>query len=125
MRATASLLFTILAILWSPLAAAGDLAGFWKFDEGPGWIEVRFIDGVGSATVRRNDRFPERVGRQLLKDIKADGEGWTAQVYVERSEEYRDAKLALSDSGQLEIKVKVGFISRTLAWNRVSEVPLE
>ena len=118
--------FTVIALLMAPMVMAEDIAGFWKHAEEPGWIEISVEDGVGKGVVVRNDVFPERVGRELLKDLRADGkreDHWRGQVYAEKLGEYKDAEISLPESGQMEIKVKVGFMSRTLDWNRVNEVP--
>lgn len=117
---------TVLAIamLASPLVGAADLSGFWKHADEPGWIEIQLDQGKG--TVVRNDKFPERVGRELLKDLQADpdkADTWHGQVYAEKLGEYKDAEISLPEPDTMEIKVKVGFISRTLEWKRVPEVP--
>ena len=104
------------------LAAAEDLNGFWKHAEEPAWIEINLEQGKG--TVVRNDKFPERVGREILKDLKAEDPEkgpWRGQVYAERLGEYKDAELSLPEPGKMEIKVKVGFISRTVEWTRAAE----
>ena len=74
----------------------------------------------------RNDVVPERVGREILKGLSADesDEGvWRGQVYAERLGEYKDAEVSLNEDDQLQIKVKVGFMSRTVDWVRVDKVP--
>ena len=117
-------LLAIAALLLAPLASADDIGGFWKHVDEPGWIEIRLDEG--SATVVRNDKFPERVGRQILKDLKADGSKenlWRGQVYAERLGEYREARISLPEPDRMEFKVKVGFISRTVEWQRVEAVP--
>ena len=66
------------------------------------------------------------MGRILLKDLKArEGEAdrWNGQVYAERLEEYKDAEITLPEPDQMQIKVKVGFMSRTVNWTRVSGLP--
>ena len=60
----------LVAMLATPLAFAEDISGFWKHSEEPGWIEISLDEGKG--TVIRNDKFPERVGREILKDLRAD-----------------------------------------------------
>ena len=60
----------VISMLAAPLVCADDIAGFWKHSEEPGWIEIRLDEGTG--TVLRNDKFPERVGREILKDLTAD-----------------------------------------------------
>jgi uncharacterized protein (DUF2147 family) len=110
--------------LASPLGWAADISGFWKHVDEPGWIEIRLEEGKG--TVVRNDKYPERVGRELLKDLVADGgeQGvWRGKVYAEKLGEYKDAEISLSQPDLMEIKVKVGFMSRTLEWKRVAEIP--
>ncbi len=116
--------FTAITLIASPLVLAADISGFWKHAEEPGWIEVSLDEGKG--TVVRNDKFPERVGRELLKDLVAeDGEEgvWRGQVYAEKLGEYKDAEIRLSEPDLMTIKVKVGFMSRTLEWKRVTEIP--
>ncbi len=112
------------ALFASPLLWAADISGFWKHADEPGWIEVSLDEGKG--TVVRNDKFPERVGREILKDLVADSgeEGvWRGQVYAEKLGEYRDAQISLPEPDLMKIKVKVGFMSRTVEWVRVAEVP--
>ncbi len=114
--------------LAAPALFAADLAGYWKNDEQPAWIEIRFEDGRGTGTVARNDEHPDRVGRVLLKDVRADEEesgSWKGQVYAERLEEYKDAGITLTDPDHMQIKVKVGFMSRTVTWTRAAGLPLE
>jgi hypothetical protein len=113
--------------LLSPALWAGDLDGFWQNEEQPAWIEIRFDDDRGTGTVLRNDKKPEAVGRVLLKDLVAEDEAqsWSGQIYAERFKEYKDAIVTLPEPGRMEIKVKVGFMSRTVQWNRVDALPPE
>ena len=129
-------------LLGAPLAAAEDIAGFWKHAEEPGWIEIRLDEGKG--TVVRNDRFPERVGREIVKDLAADPSGgslWRGLVFAERLVgergrtvgqlrlfaerlgEYKDAEISLPEPDRMRFKVKVGFMSRTVDWVRVEDIP--
>ena len=121
------ILLTLVAVLSAPLASAGDIAGIWKHADEPAWIEIRMEDGVGTGTVVRNDVYSERVGRELLKGLAADEHEealWRGQVYAERLGEYKDAEILLAEPDSLQIKVKVGFISRTVDWVRVDEIPV-
>ena len=107
-----------------PLASAEDINGFWKHTDQPGWIEIRLEEGKG--TVVRNDKYPERVGRKIVKDLKADDAErnlWRGQVYAEISGEFRKVEVTLPEPGRMEFKVRVGFRSRTIEWVRVDEVP--
>ena len=119
-----SRIFVVAAFLAAPCAFAGDVSGFWKHADEPGWIEINLDEGRG--TVVRNDKFPDRVGREILKDLKVDGSEqglWTGQIYAEKLGEYKDAEITLAEPDLMTIKVKVGFISRTVEWRRVETVP--
>ena len=118
-------LLTFAWLLWSP-AFAADLSGVWKNDELPAWMEIQFDSDTGTGTVRRNDEKPEAVGRVLLKDVVADGsaaDSWRGQIFAARLGEYKDAEISLPQPDKMEIKVKVGFMSKTVTWTRAAAVP--
>ena len=113
------------AMLVAPLSLAGDISGVWKHADEPGWIEISLDKGEG--TVVRNDKFPERVGRQIIKELQADGSKqnlWRGQVYAEKLGEYKDAEISLKEPDLMQFTVKVGFMSRTIEWARVDAVPV-
>ncbi len=119
-----SRLFFIAALLAASNVFATDISGFWKHTEEPGWIEINLDAGKG--TVVRNDKFPERVGREILKDLVAEGSDtprWKGQVFAEKLGEYKDANIVLSKPDLMTIQVRVGFISRTFHWQRVEKLP--
>ena len=125
---TVRILLTLVAVLSASLASAGDIVGIWQHADEPAWIEIRMEDGVGKGTVVRNEVYPERVGRELLQDLAADEHEealWRGQVYAERLGEYKDAEILLAEPDSLQIKVKVGFMSRTIDWVRVDEIPVD
>jgi len=118
------ILLSLAISLATPLVFAEDISGFWKHPEAPVWIEISLDEGKG--TVVRNDKFPERVGREVLKDLRTDDSEtnlWLGLVYVERSGEYKEAEIFLPEPDRMEFKVKLGFISRTIEWVRVDKVP--
>ena len=126
MKIFAKLVVAALGCLASSLLLAGDISGFWKNDESPAWIEIRFEGDTGTGTVRRNDEHPDRVGRMLLKDLVSDADQagtWRGQIYAERFEEYKDAEISLPEADRMQIKVKVGFMSRTVEWTRAPDLP--
>lgn len=122
------IVFTLVAALSASLVSAADIAGLWKHAEEPGWIEIQIQEGIGTAKVVRNEVYPERVGRKILKDLAVDEHEvalWRGQVYVERLGEYKNTQLLLTEPDALEMKVKVGFLSRTVYWVRVNDVPVD
>ena len=64
------------------------------------------------------------VGTVLLKNlVAAKDKQWQGEVYAEKFGEYKPARVSLSTPDVMSIKVKVGFMSRTIEMRRVSEVP--
>ena len=112
------------ALLFTPLAVSADISGIWKHAEHAAWIEIRLEEGSG--TVVRNDKFPDRVGRKILKDLAADKSDqgmWHGLIYVEKLGEYKDVEVSLPEADRMLITGKVGFISRTVDWVRVDKIP--
>jgi len=90
----------------------------------PGWIEIRLEEG--SATVVQNDKFPDRVGRKILKGLQADKSEqglWHGLIYVEKLGEYKDVEVSLPETDRMLLTGKVGFFSRTVEWVRVDKIP--
>ena len=116
--------FFLGALLFAPLALSGDISGFWKHAKGPVWIEIRLEEGGG--TVVRNDKFSDRVGRKILKDLQADKSKqglWHGLIYAEKLGEYKDVEVSLPEADRMLFKGKVGFMSRTVEWVRVDKIP--
>ena len=89
-------------LLATPLAIAYDISGFWKHPDAPAWIEISMEEGKG--TVVRNDKFPECVGREFLKDIQADNSEknlWHAQIWAEKLGEYKEAEISLPEPDRI------------------------
>lgn len=116
-----SLVF-ILATLFVHTASAAELAGLWKNDNNPVWMEITVSeDAVATGTLTRNEQNPAAVGRVILKSLVADREAdhlWRGQVFAARLGEFRDAQVQVVDGQRLEITVKVGFMSRTVGWTK-------
>jgi len=111
--------FLLCALLCTPLAFSADISGIWKHAKNPAWIEIRLQEG--SATVVRNDKFPERVGREILKEIKASNSKknvWHGLFYVRKLGDYKSVEISLPEADRMLITGKVGFISRTAQWLR-------
>jgi len=114
----------VLLSVASIVRADAGIAGFWQHEKEPVWIEMRPDSAVGVAV--RNDNRPDRIGFQVVTDLAATEEPdvWTAQVYAAQLQEYRDARITLESADLMAFTVKVGFITRTVEWQRVAEVPL-
>ena len=120
MRCLKLILFPLLCLPFG--AFASEVAGIWQHEEQPAWIEIQFAGDTATGTVRRNENKPEAVGFAIIKGLVADGDQWRGQIYADALGEYKDMKVRLIGEDEMEIKVKVGFISRTVKWRRASEV---
>lgn len=107
------------ALLFTPLAFSADISGIWKHAKQPVWIEIRLQEGVG--LVFRNDKFPDRVGTQILKEIKVgkSEQGlWHGRMYIKKLDEYKSVEISLAEVDRMMLTGKVGFLSRTVEWVR-------
>ena len=117
------LLLMLSAMFALPGHAESELAGYWQHESEPVWIEMQPETGQG--VMLRNDNRPDRVGFLVVTDLEASDEPneWSAQVFAARLDEYRKADITLSSDGRMIFTVKVGFMRRSVEWQRVSEVP--
>ena len=117
------LLLMLSAMVALPGNAENELAGYWQHESEPIWIEMQPETGQG--VMVRNDNRPDRLGFLVVTDLEAsdDLNEWSAQVFVARLGEYRKADIALSSDDRMVFTVKVGFMRRSVEWQRVSEVP--
>ena len=123
-RLLPSLLLLMLSAMFAlPGHAENELAGYWQHESEPVWIEMQPETGLG--VMLRNDNRPDRVGFLVVTDLEASDEPneWSAQVFAARLGEYREAAITLSSDGRMVFTVKVGFMRRSVEWQRVSEVP--
>jgi uncharacterized protein (DUF2147 family) len=104
------------------VSAASDLNGFWQHPKDPVWLQVNEEMGTGIAV--RNDDDPSSVGFAVLKEVvTGPKEGqWSGQVYVPQLGDYKRVIVTLPNADTLKMKVKIGFISRSVEWTRVSIV---
>ena len=123
-RLLPSLLLLMLSAMFAlPGHAENELAGYWQHESEPVWIEMQ--PEIGQGVMLRNDNRPDRVGFLVVTDLEASDEPneWSAQVFAARLGEYRKADITLSSDGRMVFTVKVGFMRRSVEWQRVSEVP--
>ena len=117
------LLLMLSAMVTMPGNAETQLAGYWQHESDPVWIEMQPETGQG--VMLRNDNRPDRVGFLVVTDFEASDESneWSAQVFAARFGEYRKATITLPADDRMVFTVKVGFMRRSVEWQRVSEVP--
>jgi uncharacterized protein (DUF2147 family) len=115
---------TVLLCLPVQFVQAEDaLAGFWQHESNPVWLAMQ--PDEGAAIMVRNDDRPDRVGFKVVTDLVETGKAnqWSGQVFAAQLGEYRDATITLKNENRMAFTVKVGFVRRTVEWQRVDAVP--
>jgi uncharacterized protein (DUF2147 family) len=116
----------ILLLSFSLELLADTVEGLWKQQGKAVWIQ---FDADGDAgVVVRNDQKPEAVGFTVARNLEAtedEEDSWKAEVFAAPLGEYKPAEITLLDKDTMRFKVKVGFMSRSVEWQRVSVLPDE
>ena len=103
--------------LFISAASSNDLSGVWKHRERTIWIEITSEKGTG--IIVRNDRFPDRVGRTFMTDIKANKDRpnvWYGLAYIEKLKDFKKVEISLAEADKMLITGNMGFLSRTVEW---------
>ena len=110
-------------LMISSLCSAEGISGFWQHPQDPIWIEVTATAGQG--LVVRNDNDPSSIDFAVLKEVTTGNKKgrWAGQVFVPQLGNYKGVELSLPTADTLKMKVKIGFLTRSLEWTRVSEAP--
>ena len=122
-----TLCFAMLAGLSPMLTAesgaqgASSLSGVWKNDDRAVWLEITQVNDVATGHVQRNDERPEAVGRAILREVRQIRDRqWQGQIYVERMGRFQKATISLRAPDAMTISVRVGPITRSVNWSRVT-----
>ena len=121
----AGILTTILFWVMTPVMAAEVdlLAGIWKQSGKDIWLEIKFDQAAGTGRVIRNDKRPESVGKPLLTELTSSSDEGKGEglMYVPQTKSRHRATLRLAGAKGMTMKVKVGFMSKTVDWLRVED----
>ena len=99
------------------------LEGQWKMSDKPIWVDINFTEEVGQGQIIRHENDPSAVGKLLLSNIVKDSDKnfWDGFIYVPQLSRIHPMKLSHIDSQEINIKVKVGFIKKTVILYRVND----
>ena len=97
------------------------LEGQWKMSDKPILIEIKFSLDVGQGKIIAHDNDSSAVGKLLLSDIvkDSDHELWDGFIYVPQLSRTHPMKLVLVDDQRINVKVRVGFIRKTVTFLKV------
>jgi len=95
-----------------------NLNGTWGTGEDNTKIEISESDGKVTGKIKSSDNPKATIGNTMLKDLKKSDSSWKGKIYAAKRQEWHDA--VLTQKGNiLEIKISVGFFSKTVEWKRV------
>ncbi len=96
---------------------AQSLAGIWNTGEENTKIEITEDNGVVSGKILSSDNAKAKIGKQIIKDVKFSNGEWKGQLYAAKKGKWYDAVLKENGS-QLDITIKVGWMSKTITWKK-------
>jgi hypothetical protein len=99
------------------------LEGQWKMSDKPIWVNISFTEEVGQGQIIRHENDPLAVGKLLLSNIVKDSDKnfWNGFIYVPQLSRIHPMKLSHIDSQEINIRVKVGFIKKTVILYKVHD----
>jgi hypothetical protein len=99
------------------------LEGQWKMSDKPIWVDISFTEEVGQGQIIRHENDPLAVGKLLLSNIVKDSDKnfWNGFIYVPQLSRIHPMKLSHIDYQEINIRVKVGFIKKTVILYRVND----
>ena len=96
---------------------AQSITGVWNTGEDNTKIEITEDNGTLSGKIHSSDNAKANIGNQILKDVKSKNGTWEGKMYAAKKGEWYDAVLK-ENGNQLDITIKVGWITKTLAWTK-------
>ena len=105
----------------SEFALSNDLSklfGDWKQREKPVWININPDTNIGKGIIIKNDDDPTSIGKFLFIDLLSDEDRFSGKIYVPQLGRFHPMKAEISDSGNIKVLVKVGFIKRTVYFDK-------
>lgn len=97
--------------------AQQDIIGKWSFGKKNNVIEIEQHNGIYSGKIITSDNPNAQIGKLIVKEVKQIEGKWEGKVYAPKREEWYDAEFTPKNN-ILEVKIKVGFFSKTIEWIR-------
>lgn len=102
------------------------ILGRWQRNAGEAVVEFQRTRGGFRGVVVASPRRPELVGTELFRALEYDAhaKAWVGRVFhVDRNREF-DAKISLSETGDLVLVAGIAFLRRRVEFHR-AEAPRE
>ncbi|MEM9547720.1 MAG: hypothetical protein AAGA77_17190 [Bacteroidota bacterium] len=110
----------IYSILFTALSthAQESIEGIWNTGKENTKIEIAEVeDGIYEGKILSSDNENAKVEKALLREVNLiDGE-WKGKLFAPKKKKWMDAVL-MKKENRLHIKVKAGFMSKTIKWTK-------
>jgi uncharacterized protein (DUF2147 family) len=113
-------IIVVLMIIFSTTGYAqsnAGLTGEYIVGEQNTIVKIEQQDDVYSGKIMSSDNSNVKIGKLMVKDLEQTRGKWKGKVYAPKRKEWYDAEFILKEN-TLDIKIKVGFFSKTIEWLR-------
>jgi uncharacterized protein (DUF2147 family) len=97
--------------------AQAAVAGAWVVGKQNTVVKIEQNNGIYSGTIISSDNPKAKIGKLMVKDLNEKNGKWKGKTYSPKRKEWYDAAF-IPKKNALDIKIKVGFFSKTIAWIR-------
>lgn len=97
--------------------AQSDVLGEWIVGKQNTVIKIEQQAGVYYGKIISSDNSKVKIGKLMVKDLKEKKGKWKGNTYSPKRKEWYDAEF-IPKENTLDIKIKVGFFSKTIEWVR-------
>lgn len=97
-----------------------DLHGEWKHRDKPVWIKIVSDEDSGSGIITKNDDDSSSVGKFLFIELSSETSYFSGKIYVPQLGRFHPMKAEITDDGDIKVLVKVGFIRKTVFFNKMT-----
>jgi uncharacterized protein (DUF2147 family) len=94
-----------------------EVAGDWVVGKQNTVIKIEQNDGIYCGTIISSDNPKAEIGKLMVKDLKLKKGKWKGKTYSPKRKEWYDAEF-IPKENTLDVKIKVGFFSKTIEWVR-------
>lgn len=108
------ILFTVIA---ATSTNAQSIDGIWNTGEDNTKIEITEDNGVFSGKILSSDNSNAKLGNEILKNLTFNNGEYKGKMYAAKKEKWYDAVLK-ENGNQLEVKIKVGMMKKSLSWSK-------
>jgi len=109
-------LITIFSIT-SYAQSKSDIAGEYVVGEQNTIVKIEPQEDVFSGKITSSDNPKAKIGNLMVKELKQTKGKWKGKLYSPKRKEWFDAEF-IPKKNTLDVKIKVGFFSKTIEWER-------